>query len=118
MSRVYPNINWKNYLNNSNKNTIEYLKKYGNEFILQTFNKIQLAKRLKRKSIVLFRFRNSNIIAVVSKSEYQSVITELINLCVKLEFYETASLIQKSLKPNKSKISINKKVIKSVTLEH
>jgi hypothetical protein len=118
MVKVYPNISWKYYLINSNTITIDYFKKYGNEFILQTFNKIQLAKRLKRKSIVLFRFRNSNIIAVVSKSEYELVISELINLCVKLEFYETASLIQKSLKPNKSKISINKKVIKSVTLEH
>jgi hypothetical protein len=116
MSRVYPNINWKNYLNNSNKNTIEYLTKYGNEFILQTFNKIQLAKRLKRKSIVLFRFRNSNIIAVVSKSEYQSVITELINLCVKLEFYETAATIQKSLRKKRKTVVKNKTVIELVTL--
>lgn len=111
MSRVYPNINWKNYLINSNKTTIQYFKKYGKQFILQSFNKVQLAKRLKRKNIVLFRFRNSNIVAVVPKSEYQMVIAELINLCVKLEFYETASILQKSLKPKKTNMLSNKKLL-------
>jgi phage tail sheath gpL-like len=97
MGRTYPNISWKSYLRTSNPNTIDYLKKYGKEFILQTFNKIKLAKRLKRKNIVLFRFRNSNIVATINKSDYQLVLSELLNLCVKLEFYEIASEIHKSL---------------------
>lgn len=116
MEKVYPNISWKNYLRTSNSNTIDYLKKYGKDFIIQTFNKIKLAKRLKRNQIVLFRFRNSNIVAVVNKSEYELVVSELLNLCVRLEFYEIASDIHKTINVKRSKLSSKKKVTQSVMI--
>lgn len=116
MKKVYPNINWKNYLRTSNPNTIVYLKKYGKEFILQTFNRIKLAKRLKRKNIILFRFRNSNIVAVINRADYQLALNELLNLSVKLEFYEIASEIHKHLNTKRGRKSSNKKVTKEVTI--
>ena len=116
MEKVYPNISWKNYLRTSNSNTIDYLKKYGKDFIIQTFNKIKLAKRLKRNQIVLFRFRNSNIVATINKSEYQLAISELLNLCVKLEFYEIASEIHKPLTSKRGRKPLKKEVTQSVII--
>ena len=116
MGKVYPNISWKSYLRTSNPNTIDYLKLYGKDFILQTFNRIKLAKRLKRKEIILFRFRHSNIVATINKSEYQLAISELLNLCVKLEFYEIASEIHKTLTSKRGRNPLKKEVTQSVMI--
>jgi hypothetical protein len=55
-------------------------------------------------------------VATINKSEYQLAISELLNLCVKLEFYEIASEIHKPLTSKRGRKPLKKEVTQSVMI--
>ena len=85
---TYSKVNWRQYLDSSNPTINRYLNQYGDDFIKQTIYRIELAHKLKKPQIILFRFRDSDILSILESKEYSIALTHLLNLCIKLEKYE------------------------------
>jgi hypothetical protein len=95
---VSPNVLWKKYLNSSNPTIDRYLSKYGDEILQQTFQRLRLAIKSKKSRIILFRFKDSDIISEINRDEYVLALENLLNLCIKLEKYELCRDVYTELK--------------------
>jgi hypothetical protein len=95
---VSPNVAWQKYLNSSNVSINRYLKTYGDSLLHQTFKRLSTAIKSKKSHIILFRFKDSDIVCKISKDEYVPALEHLLNLCIKLEKYEMCREIHNELK--------------------
>jgi hypothetical protein len=106
---VSPNVLWKKYLNSSNQAIDRYLSKYGDEILQQTFQRLRLAIKSKKSHIILFRFKDTDIVSKISSDEYVLALEHLLNLCIKLEKYELCRDVYNELKLIKLKKARSKK---------
>ena len=95
---VSPNVAWQKYLNSSNVSINRYLKTYGDSLLHQTFKRLSTAIKSKKSHIILFRFKDSDIVCKIGKDEYIQALEHLLNLCIKLEKYEMCRDIHNELK--------------------
>jgi len=95
---VSPNVAWKKYLNSSNLSINRYLKTYGDSLLYQTLKRLTSAIAFKKSHIILFRFKDSDIVSKIGKDEYIPALEHLLNLCIKLEKYEMCRDIHNQLK--------------------
>jgi hypothetical protein len=95
---VSPNVAWKKYLNSSNLSINRYLKTYGDSLLYQTLKRLTSAIASKKSHIILFRFKDSDIVSKIGKDEYTPALEQLLNLCIKLEKYEMCRDIHNELK--------------------
>jgi hypothetical protein len=109
---VNPNVSWKKYFNSSNTTINKYLSDFGDIFLQQTFHRLISAIKSKKSKIILFRFKDSDIVSTITKDEYISALEQLLQLCIKLEKYELCKEIHSELKL--LKLKENRKVKKKV----
>ena len=95
---INPNVAWHKYLNGSNPITNKYLHNFGDEFFQQTFQRLVLAIKSKKSHIILFRFKDSDIISKIYQKDYIPALELLLNLCIRLEKYEMCRDIHVQLK--------------------
>ena len=100
---INPNVKWQKYLNGSNRAINKYLSNYGNPLIEQTFQRLKLAIKSKKSYIILFRFKDSDIVSKINRKDYILALEKLLNLCTKLEKYEMCREIHNELKIHKLK---------------
>jgi uncharacterized protein (DUF1330 family) len=112
---VSPNVLWKKYLNSSNQAIDRYLSKYGDEILQQTFQRLRLAIKSKKSNIILFRFKDTDIVSKISSDEYVLALEQLLNLCIKLEKYELCRDVYNELKLIKLKKARGRKPKAKVT---
>jgi len=67
---VSPNVKWQKYLNSSNPSINKYLNNFGDELLQQTFQRLTLAIKSKKSHIILFRFKDSDIISKIYQKDY------------------------------------------------
>jgi hypothetical protein len=92
-----PIVSWKKYLDGTHPLIVKYITKYGNDFIIQSIQKIKSAHLRNQPKIILIKFRDSNIISVLDQTDYAYALELLLNLCLKLEYYEICSEIQQTI---------------------
>ena len=107
MYMIYSKVNWKQYLDSSNPTINRYLNEYGDEFIIQTTHRIELAHRSKKPQIILFRFRDADIISILESKDYLLALEYLLKMCIKLEKYELCQCITDAIQSVKTKKRIN-----------
>ena len=112
---INPNVKWQNYLINYNPTIIDYLSKYGDSILQQTYQRLIVAIKSKKSHIILFRFKDSDIISKIGKDDYIQALEHLLNLCIKLEKYELCKDIHNELKIIKLKKARGKKPKAKVT---
>jgi hypothetical protein len=95
---VSPNVKWQKYLNSSNSLINRYLSDFGDELLRQTFQRLILAIKSKKSHIILFRFKDSDIVSTIYQKDYISALELLLNLCIRLEKYEMCRDIYNQLK--------------------
>lgn len=95
--RLYTSVNWKKYFNSSNPIIDRYISKYGLKLIEQIFSKIKRAQSLKKPYIILIQFENSDIVTILYQNEYEYALKLLLDLCIRIEYYEICTDIQKSI---------------------
>ena len=95
--KPYMIVGWKKYFNSTNPIIDAYLQKYGLKFIDQTFSKIKRAHLTKTPYIPLIKFSDDDTISLLYQSEYQHALKLLLNLCVRIEYYEICTDIQKCI---------------------
>jgi hypothetical protein len=95
---ISPNVKWQKYLNSSNPSINRYLNEYGDSILQQTFQRLANAIKTKKSHIVLFRFKDSDIVSKVYQKDYIIALDTLLNLCIRLEKYELCSEIHSHLK--------------------
>ena len=95
---VSPNVAWKKYLNSSNLSINRYLKTYGDSLLQQTLKRLSSAIKSKKSHIILFRFKDSDIVSKIGREDYIPALEHLLNLCIKLEKYEMCRDIHNELK--------------------
>jgi hypothetical protein len=101
-------VDWRKYFTSKSTSIDSYLSKYGFKFLDQTSQKIKRAIQQDLPYIVLIKFRNSDIISVLKKEEYEEALKLLLKLCIRFEYYEICSEIQKTLNQVKqSKSTVN-----------
>lgn len=105
---VNPNVAWQKYLNSSNPAINKYLSDYGDGILHQTFQRLTLAIKSKKSHIILFRFKESDIVSKVYQKDYLSALEMLLNLCIKLEKYEMCRDIHNQIKIFKLKAARGK----------
>jgi hypothetical protein len=105
---VNPNVAWKKYLNSSNPTINKYLSDYGDSILHQTFQRLTLAIKYKKSNIILFRFKDSDIVSKIYQKDYMSALEMLLNLCIKLEKYEMCRDIHNQIKIFKLKAARGK----------
>lgn len=113
--KTNPNVHWKKYLDGTHSIITKYISKYGKDFILQTISKIKSAHTQNKSKIILIKFRESNTISVLEQKDYAYALELLLKLCIKLEYYEVCTEIQKTITlikfGKKEKIKSNKEVL-------
>ena len=105
---VSPNVKWQKYLNSSNPSINKYLNNFGDELLQQTFQRLTLAIKSKKSHIILFRFKESDIVSKIYQKDYMSALEMLLNLCIKLEKYEMCRDIHNQIKIFKLKAARGK----------
>jgi len=105
---VNPNVAWQKYLNSSNTAINKYLSDYGDEILHQTFQRLTSAIKSKKSHIILFRFKESDIVSKIYQKDYMSALEMLLNLCIKLEKYEMCRDIHNQIKIFKLKAARGK----------
>jgi hypothetical protein len=105
---VSPNVKWQKYLNSSNPSINGYLNNFGDELLQQTFQRLTSAIKSKKSHIILFRFKESDIISKIYQRDYMSALEMLLNLCIKLEKYEMCRDIHNQIKIFKLKAARGK----------
>lgn len=100
---VSPNVSWQKYLNSSNQTINKYLNDYGDTIITQTFQRLKSAIKSKKSHIILFRFKDSDIVSKIYQKDYLLALEMLLNLCIQLEKYEMCRDIHNELKVIKLK---------------
>lgn len=113
---ISPNVKWQKYLNSSNPSINRYLKEYGDEILQQTFQRLASAIKSKKSHIVLFRFKDSDIVSKIYQKDYIAALEVLLNLCVVLEKYELCSEIHSQIKLLKLKKARGKPKAKVTTI--
>ena len=113
---ISPNVKWQKYLNSSNTSINRYLKEYGDEILQQTFQRLASAIKSKKSHIVLFRFKDSDIVSKIYQKDYIAALEALLNLCVGLEKYELCSEIHSQIKLLKLKKARGKPKAKVTTI--
>ena len=91
-------VDWRKYFTSKSRSIDSYLSKYGFKFLDQSSQKIKRGIQQDLPFIVLIKFRNSDIVSILKKEEYELALNLLLKLCVRLEYYEICSDIQKTLK--------------------
>ncbi|NDB56096.1 hypothetical protein EB155_05185 [archaeon] len=114
---VNPNVAWKKYLNSSNPTINKYLSDYGDSILHQTFQRLTLAIKSKKSHIILFRFKDSDIVSKIYQKDYMSALEMLLNLCIKLEKYEMCRDIHNQIKIFKLKAARGKPKAKVMKLK-
>ncbi len=110
---VSPNVKWQKYLNSSNPSINRYLNEYGDNLLHQTFQRLKQAIKSKKSHIILFRFKDSDIISKIYQKDYITALEVLLNLCIRLEKYELCSEIHSYIKLLKLKKVRGKPKVKS-----
>lgn len=105
---VNPNVAWQKYLNSSNTAINKYLSDYGDGILHQTFQRLTSAIKSKKSHIILFRFKESDIVSKIYQKDYMSALEMLLNLCIKLEKYEMCRDIHNQIKIFKLKAARGK----------
>ena len=105
---VSPNVKWQKYLNSSNPSINRYLNNYGDSLLQQTFQRLANAIKSKKSHIILFRFKDSDIVSKIYQKDYMSALEMLLNLCIKLEKYEMCRDIHNQIKIFKLKAARGK----------
>ncbi len=95
---VSPNVKWQKYLNSSNPSINRYLNEYGDSLLQQTFQRLANAIKTKKSHIILFRFKESDIISKIYQKDYIIALKALLNVCIRIEKYELCSEIHSYLK--------------------
>ena len=113
---VNPNVAWQKYLNSSNTSINRYLKTYGDSLLHQTFKRLTSANTAKKSHIILFRFKDSDIVSKIDRKDYILALEKLLNLCTKLEKYEMCREIHNEIKIHKLKEARGVKPKARVTL--
>jgi hypothetical protein len=113
---VSPNVNWQKYLNSSNSAIDKYFMDFGDELLQQTFQRLAYAIKSKKSHIILFHFKDSDIVSKIYQKDYICALEMLLNLCVKLEKYEICRDIHNKLKILKLKKARSVKPKAKVTL--
>jgi hypothetical protein len=102
------NVDWRKYFTSKSTSIDSYLFKYGFKFLDQTSQKIKRAIQQDLPYIVLIKFRNSEIISVLKKEEYEEALNLLLKLCIRFEYYEICSELLKTLKQvQRTKSTVN-----------
>lgn len=114
---VNPNVLWQKYLNSSNPTINRYLSDYGDSLLQQTFQRLTLAIKSKKSHIILFRFKESDIVSKIYQKDYMSALEMLLNLCIKLEKYEICRDIHNQIKIFKLKAARGKPKAKVMKLK-
>ena len=104
---IYSKVNWKQYLDSSNPTVNQYLREFGDDFIKQTANRIEQAHRLKKSQVILFRFRDADILSILDSKDYVIALEYLLKLCIRLEKYELCQSIKNAIHSVKTKKRIN-----------
>lgn len=115
---INPNVAWHKYLNSSNPIINKYLNTFGDEFFQQTFQRLLLAIKSKKSHIILFRFKDSDIISKIYQKDYIPALELLLNLCIRLEKYEMCRDIHTQLKLIKLKKARGNPSNAKVTMVH
>jgi hypothetical protein len=102
-------VDWKKYLNSSNPIINNYLSDFGDEFIIQTFQRIKLAHQKRKSQIILIRFKQSDIVATIEMKDYILALDYLLQLCVNLEKYELCKDIHTTINSIKRKRKVKEK---------
>ncbi len=105
---VNPNVPWLKYLNSKNPTINKYLSHYGDSLLQQTFKRLKLAIKSKKSHIILFRFKESDIVCKIYQKDYMSALELLLELCIKLEKYEMCRDIHNQIKIFKLKAARGK----------
>ncbi len=113
---INPNVKWQKYLNSSTPSINRYLKEYGDEILLQTFQRLSSAIKSKKSHIILFRFKDSDIISKIYQKDYMSALEMLLELCIKLEKYEMCRDIHAHIKILKLKKARGKPKAKVISI--
>ena len=113
---INPNVKWQKYLNGSNRAINKNLSYYWNPIIEQTFKRLNLAIKSKKSHIILFRFKDSDIVSKIDRKDYILALEKLLNLCTKLEKYEMCREIHNEIKIHKLKEARGVKPKARVTL--
>ena len=113
---VNPNVSWLKYLNSKNPTINKYLSHYGDSLLQQTFQRLKLAIKSKKSHIILFRFKDSDIVSKIDRKDYILALEKLLNLCTKLEKYEMCREIHNEIKIHKLKEARGVKPKARVTL--
>ncbi len=114
---VNPNVPWLKYLNSKNPTINKYLSHYGDSLLQQTFQRLKLAIKSKKSHIILFRFKDSDIISKIGREDYIPALEHLLNLCIKLEKYELCRDIHNELKLLKLKKARGKPIAKVTAIK-
>ena len=97
-TKPYMRVGWKKYFNSSNPVIDKYLEKYGLKFIDQTLAKIKRAHTEKKPYISLIKFRDSDIVSILHQNEYKCALEMLLELCIRIEYYELCYEIESYIK--------------------
>jgi len=103
MARVQSTVSWKRYLDSNTTIVKEYLSLFGDEFIIQTFQRILSAYQSKKSQIILIRFKQSGIVSTIESKDYLLALENLLQLCINLEKYELCREIYNKINLLKSK---------------
>jgi len=93
--RPLVNVEWRKYISTENHTLNEYLKDFGEEYLWGVFELISTAQSNNLPSIILIEFAKSDVVSVISKSDYTLALHRLLKLCELLEHYEICSEIAK-----------------------
>ena len=103
MAKVYSTVSWRRYLNSRTPIINEYLSLFGDDFIIQTFQRITLAHQSKKSQIILIRFKQSDIVSTIESKDYVLALEYLLQLCINLEKYELCREIHTTINLIKNK---------------
>ena len=113
-SQIIMNVNWEKYFDPSNTVLNDYLKNYGDDFLIDVSLIIDMALSENLPMVILITFIDSDIISMVKKSEYPLVLHKLLKLCEYLEKYEICEMVLSIQK----KFYAEKRVISKGLKEH
>jgi len=113
---INPNVKWQKYLNSSNPSINKYLKNFGDELLQQTFQRLSSAIKSKKSYIILFRFKDSDIVSKIYQKDFIAALEILLNLCIRLEKYELCAEIHSHTKLLKLKKARGKPKVKVTSI--
>jgi hypothetical protein len=108
-------VNWKRYFDINNKTIYGYMNNYGESIYNQMHTRIKNAIKNKLPNVILIKYQNSDLECIIHSSEYKKVLTQMLNICVKMEYYEICAEITKTMQkiqpPLRKRTKVNDTVI-------